>query len=329
MLLVAVVLAAVSKSKTIPCTAVPMATYPPLVHEYEMEPTAVTLISHNNRERREVSDFVRRFPLGSLDIAEDEVALSSAQRRTIHHAYQYIILLYNLDDNTTEPHTFHITTSATIPPDNRVGEWNGITITLFLNVITSIDMLFTITLHEMFHSLAFGTVDVGNGSFTSRSDGDQHTGANVLSCLNKTRSYTDNVYTDATRAHWKDNTDPFTFDVMEPVLPTNGVDISPCTIAAVIDTRPTWTSLSCTDDTDCPTTNHTCASLGKHLGNVCLILGASSNITLPHATQYPQFTAFVYTLIVFFVGLKQCVRLPQHKHGVLAHILDPTTPPSP
>lgn len=45
---------------------------------------------------------------------------------------------------------------------------------MYIDRIDTTDMLFTVTIHEMFHQLGFTGVDYGHGSFSSKVDDDTY-----------------------------------------------------------------------------------------------------------------------------------------------------------
>ena len=108
---------------------------------------------------------------------------------------------------------------------------------------------------------------------------------------------------------------------MEPVLPSSNIEISPCTLAAVVDTRPTWSTLTCRTTEDC-LFNYTCYNIGAHLGNLCLEVKPTSLIEDTNKPQqYPVFTTYLYIIMIIFSILYQCASMPQNKQSMLAHLL--------
>lgn len=319
------------------CNATPGAVYPPLVGEYEATPVETSVYDlhgvqaqhrnqnrnqHRYRNRRASETIRRRYVVSGLDFDDGEVAVTTQQRRAIYDAYRFMMRAYNLDDDEDVPITVRIATSATIPAGSVVGSWTPAEIVLYMNAITSVDMLFAITIHELLHDFAFSYVTDGGSSFQDRTDDTTlvHNGTSVDACFETTGGSVPTIYTDITQAHWWNDRYPFASDVMEPVLPTNGVSISPCTLAAVVDTRPTWSTMTCVTTVDCGF-NYTCYHIGDHLGKLCLALKPTSTAATRNSHQYPVFTAYIYTVMILFMVLYQCGKLPQNKHSMLATLL--------
>lgn len=311
---------------SIHCRSDPKTVYPTIQHNYgRLRP-----VHHlSSKSRRSFDDtFVRKWAIGSLTINETAYALSTLQRLAIANAYRFLILAYNLDDANEQPHSFSVVISTEIPSNNNVGLWDGTHVTLYINAIRSNDMLFFVALHEFLHSLAFGSVDVGYGSFATRTNSTTfvHNGPLVTACLSQRNSYTGVVYTDNTLAHWANDVTPFGNDVMEPILPSSNVPVSMCTLAAVIDTRPTWSSLVCQTTTECPS-NYTCYNIGSvYLPSLCLPTFNESSAAHGDLIQYPVVTPFVYITTILFVVLWQYAHFPENTESLLGKLLDSEFP---
>lgn len=185
-----------------------------------------------------------------------------------------------------------------------IGSWNGLYIALHTLSIDSLDLLFLVVLHELFHVLHFG--DSVFDSLTTVND--TYIGSRVADCVsNKT------VHTDELHHHWALNTAPFSTDFMEPVIPSDGnVHVSRCSATAAIETKTTWTLMAC-DTSDHCETNYTCVGKTSHLVGVCLhvdedsLVAARSQSVSP-VRQFPQLTAFVGGVFFLLNFLLQCAR---------------------
>lgn len=320
-----VVLLACSQAHTLACNATPGAVYNPISRDFFAPPIAVPHDDNNEDDvsvvrHRRTTD-TRRYAVNGLVLDDSPYRLTSLQRRTIYDAHRFLMVAYNLDSASETPHSFSVQTSNVVPSTSMVGLWSSGQITLFVRAIPSIDMLFVVTLHEFLHDLAFSNVNVGAGSFQDRTNDTtfQHHGSAVDSCF-RLRGQSHTIYTDVYESHWKLDTNPFSTDVMEPVVPFGSVQISPCTLAVVIDTRPTWSLMTCRNSADCRF-NYTCYSLGRYLGKMCLDLPPVSGASVANQDRLPSFTLYFYVVIILFCVLYQCSSMPSNKHSRLRALL--------
>lgn len=237
------------------------------------------------RRRRSADNCVTRvFPLGDLTL--NIVNINPWQYNAITAAFQYMMLMYCLptDEN---PIDLTIVTDDPEPSDSAViGMWNGVYIALYVNRISSLDMLFLVTVHEILHALTFNCEGAGGDSFCDLAPNQKYLGSTVVNVMG-----TSEIYTDTQRVHWQNDRDPFSFDVMEPILTADNVQVSRGTISATKDIRSTWTVLACDSADNCPEpfSNWACVNAGSNLAGYC-VLKTNLIAPRPDPAQYRAYT---------------------------------------
>ena len=303
-----VVVAAVVVAAGPHCSSTPGGTYPAVVEAYRVgvRNASTRPVIHRtvHRGRRELGDApVRNFPFSELNFVGSP---GTRRRKIIQHAWQYTSALFTTDDDSLPPLT--LVTNATPPADSPavIGQFDGDVVYIYVDRVDGDDMLFLVTVHELFHWLAFYDVDVGAGSFVDRTSPENvYSGPRVGPCVNNVT-----VYTDAAVAHWRNDADPFSSDVMEPILPANGdAQISVCTSAAVVETRTSWTLMSCDSTAQCPV-DHVCVAPSAHIAGVCIHVDAivlvESEPPKAPIQQFPKLTAFIFGVFTAFSVISQC-----------------------
>lgn len=241
-------------------------------------------------------------PLGALTIVGD---VSSDQLRAMSRAYRHVARLFRMPaGETAVPITVIANATAPVIANNLqiVGQWDGTYVYVYLDVISSNDQLYAVTIHEILHALSFTGADYGYGSFSSRSDPDTlvYSGTGVSTCTGGAT-----VRTDSYRVHWAEDDAFFGGDIQTPIL-SGDARVSKCTAAAVVESRGTWLSLACDTSSDCAG-NATCYTVGDQLGGACLSVTQQSSEGIDRTTQqFPGFSPFVVGVIAFFRLLRQC-----------------------
>lgn len=123
----------------------------------------------------------RDFAIGDLQIIGTP---SYENAQAIRNAYQYILMLFVVKTPFVDPRPGFVVYTNTTPHSdpNVIGLWNPSgDIELYLDRIGNPDLVFAVTLHEMFHHLAFNSLDYGAGSFSSKVHPvtKEYTGTNV------------------------------------------------------------------------------------------------------------------------------------------------------
>lgn len=172
--------------------------------------------------------------------------LDTEQRRAIRLGYQCALLLFRqLDNNLT------ITFSNGGPsPSDKLGYTVGTSIVVYTS---SVDVLFVVVLHELFHVFGFGALaDPGQTSFFTRAE----SGSIARRDLPR-------VATDAARSHWL-----WTFELMNPTINPVTTRVDPEALWMVQQSRPTWTTRQCQTDKDCTLVGYRCGET-RGFGRMC------------------------------------------------------------
>lgn len=328
MVMAAAVAAALASVAHTTCYADLSAPVPPYMEHYMHGHASLEYRPHHRRHahrtRRQTmevaSDPDVRPALGVLEVVG---TVSTQQYRAIARAYRHVRALFDIPV-TESPVDLTIIANVSGPESNTsyttVGSWDGTYIYVYLDAIarssSPLDQLYMVVIHEILHALAFTNTDYGSGSFSSRSGPEfVYTGTEVAECTDGAT-----VRTDDTRAHWSQTDAWFAGDIQTPVL-SGSARISPCTAAAVIESRATWVSRACNGPADCPSGNQTCVPIGNGLGGQCLEVLAEPVSTVHGAldgvSQFPAFAPFITGVIVFFRLLALCATRVRRVPGLV------------
>lgn len=273
--------------------------YPPVVHEYNKFVQHTSAIAHvHGKQRRDVTAMVY-YPFNRLYWYGD---ISLAQKRIIRHAWQYTMTMYNVP-STYEPIDLHIVTGTSTPSATSIiGYWNGTHIGIHTASIHNDNLLFLVTIHEIFHALGFG----GTIFRALTTNEFLYEGTNVSECVSG-----ESVYTDDIIAHWKLDTNPFANEVQEPILPSDGsANVGRCTASAVIDFNEDWTLTACDTSEQCRD-GFVCVGKQTHLVGIC-ISGSSASLLPAKSTSkydhFPPITSFVIGIAFVFQTMGMCAK---------------------
>jgi hypothetical protein len=111
------------------------------------------------------------------------------------------------------------------------------------------------------------------------------------------------VTTDAVMSHWNQ---PYTLDVMQPVIRFGQSTIDPATIRAIATSRPGWVVNTCVVPSDCVTAARPfCQKISATIGSVCTAV--TGNIPVAHnPINRERFVIVLGGLGVFFTLLLTC-----------------------
>jgi len=297
--------------------------YPAVVTEYSNAVhSMVERRRPHNRRRSLETEQIRYFPFSELNFVGHP---GVNDKKIIQQAWQYASMLYTVNETDT-PLSLTLITNATPPAQypTVIGMYDGTDVYIYVSRITSNDMLFLVTIHELFHWLAFYSVDVGHGSFVTRTSPEKvYNGPRVGPCVNNVTVRTDDFV-----AHWRNDEAPFIHDVMEPILPSSGdAQISVCTTMVVVETRTNWTLMSCNSDPECPV-NHSCVGTQPHLAGTCIhtnsIILVESEPAKAPIRQFPKLTAFIFGVFTALNLVAQCAR--RKPTGPASSALKPSHP---
>lgn len=139
------------------------------------------------------------------------------------------------------------------------------TITLYTKHIPNVDAIVLVTIHEMFHLFGFSTAREENAlSFADRANAFtlDYNSSLMQQCTGK------RVHVHRDARHWNYSDAYFNDDTMLAYIDFGKTATTPCTVQAVLESRPSWSHHLCSSDAACSNGN-VCRLIGRHWIRVC------------------------------------------------------------
>lgn len=187
------------------CNYTPGGTYPSILDEYEYvvraaehltaasSPESSTAASspesNTRRARRALSATpTQHFPFDTVTI---NGSISRRDRTIVYRAIQYASVLHAIPEGESPIDLVFIVGTASPTGTTIIGSWDGVVIRLHTLSIDNENLLFIVTLHEIYHILHFGTA-----AFESLTTPENvYTGPNTSACVANHTVRTDNLGT--------------------------------------------------------------------------------------------------------------------------------------
>lgn len=265
------------------------------------------VVASSNRHRRSV-DFTRYSPVINIVVEHDHITPS--QLHIIGIAYKFFIMVYKADDDVLE--TVTIRGRDDNPDKNVLGVAEPYInrITMYVDVIPGPDVFLIVLLHEFMHLFGFSTqASPGATSFYDRSDPMTllYNSPTIRDCLATRYGGPTNQLpsVDPARVHWNNSNHPVRHDLMLPYISFKETATSICTIQAVLESRPGWTSKLCDTDADCAVGVTSCRPVGTHWISTCQ--NPRPDVHLRSAVSPgTQFVIFGIVVVLQFAGVSEC-----------------------
>jgi len=253
--------------------------------------------------------------------------LTAVQHYVVGLAYRLMALLFQTEDGSVLHITIQ-TKNGTLPGvgggvvlgtaamSMNGGESFGV-ITLYTDHLedgtgaTNANGMLAVLMHELFHVSGFGPLSgPGAISFTERSNDLtlEYNSTDVAACASPDRDEKQHPYVrvDKALAHWAESATVLANDLMQPTIDFLRVVLSRCTLVAIQESRPLWTTGACTRDSDC-TRGQRCGYIGKRWGSVCVPPLAVDDGAKP--TDVHVFASIVFVLSFFFICFALCYQI--------------------
>ena len=183
------------------CNYTPGGTYPPILDEYEhvirvAEHLTATNASstpeassppNTRRARRALSATpTQHFPFGTVTV---NGSISRRDRTIVYRAIQYASVLHAIPEDESPIDLVFVVGTASPAGTSIIGSWDGAVIRLHTLSIDNENLLFIVTLHEIYHVLHFGTA-----AFESLTTPENvYTGPNTSACVSNHTVRTDDL----------------------------------------------------------------------------------------------------------------------------------------
>lgn len=218
------------------------------------------LVQHASRTQRQRRS-IETPPIG--DLTFNTTYLTDEHVHTVGLAYKFFAMVY-----TGQSVDIHVQGSPLQVPTEKgwlLGTASTTTITLHTRSIPNADAILLVTLHEMFHVFGFSNEREGGAlSFTERSNPFtlEYNSAPMELCTGG------RIHVHRDLSHWNKSSAYFNDDLMLSYIDFSKSAISPCTVKAVLESRPSWSHHMCSADTECTGTD-VCRRIGRHWFSVC------------------------------------------------------------